>query len=81
MTEILEISFFENKKKNFTFIFQKSGDIAIQSEKKFFFKSDGPTLGTLQRTVFHTIFPGKVFCVKRPQLPETAKIGAITPIS
>ena len=25
------------------------------------------------------IFPGKIFCVKRPQLSETAKIRAITP--
>ena len=58
MADVRQIFIFD-KRKNFTPIISKSGDIAIQSEKIFFFKFDGPTLGTPQGTAFHTIFSGK----------------------
>ena len=43
----------------------------------YFFESDGLTLGTPQGTASHTIFPEKIFYVKRPQLSETVKIRTI----
>ena len=49
----------------------------LTTEKIYFIKSDGLTLGTPEGTAFHTIFSGMIFCVKRPQLSETAKIRAI----
>ena len=81
MGKLLQISIFQNR-KNFTLIIQKSGDIAIQSEENIFFKSDGLTSETPPGYSFpYDFFPGKLFCVKRPQLSETAKFRTKTPRS
>ena len=46
MGEVLQIPFFHNR-KNFTLIFQNQEILLFKVKKKcFFFKSDGPTLGT-----------------------------------
>ena len=78
MAEVLQVPSFHNRKK--LLLSFKNQEILL-FKVNFFFKSDGPTLGTPpQGTVFHTIFfSGKILFVKRPQLSETAKIRAITP--
>ena len=78
MVGMLQISIVDNKNNKNLSIIQKSVVIAIQSDKKFIFKSDGITLGP-QGTAFHTIFSGKIICVKRPQLSKTAKNRTIAP--
>ena len=40
----------------------------------YFWNSDGFTLGSSTDTVFHTNFPGNIFCVKRPHLTKTSKL-------
>ena len=57
MTEVLQITFFM-KEKILLLSFQNQ-EILLFKVKKFFFKFDGPTLGTPQGTAFHTIFSGK----------------------
>ena len=48
MTEIFQISIFDNR-KHFAFSIQESGDIAILTEKSISFESDGLILGTPPR--------------------------------
>ena len=62
--ELLQILIFENR-KNFTLIIQKSGDIAIQSEKK--------------GTVFHTIFYGKDILRKKTSAIRNGKNQSHSP--
>ena len=76
--EILQIYIFKNKKKSPQSF--KNQEILLFKVKKIFFSNlTVPLWGPPEGTVFHTIFPGNIFCVKRPQLSETAKIRVITP--
>ena len=70
VAEILELSIFMTKQLHF--YHSKISIIAIQSDKNFIFKSDGLNSGS-PRVQFSYIFPGKICCVKRAQLSETAK--------
>ena len=77
--------------KIFQFFFWRAGSKVIfrfnevkSTEKFFLWHLDSQKCLVLwgppsQVAAFHTIFPGKIFCLKRPQLSETEKIRAITP--
>ena len=80
MTDVLQIAFFENK-KNFTSMFLKSGDIAIQSEKNIFFQIWRSHFRDPPGGSFSYDFSGKDILRKKTSAIECTKIRTITPSS
>ena len=75
-------SLFFKTEKNLLLSF-KNQEILLLKVKKIFFLNLTVSLWgpPSQGTVFHTIFPGKIFYVKRPQLSDAPKIRTIIPSS
>ena len=60
--------------KNLLLSLENQEILLFKVKKKIFFSNlTVPLWRPPEGTVFHTIFSGKIFCVTRPQLSETAK--------